>query len=96
MKKISLHIPFVLVIFLSIGFAGIITSCQKKAEMPNVTEWETFQDPINAMEVQYPKGWLLNSDPKRTKVYSSQTVADKFYEVYSQGSTTVNSEEGNM
>ncbi len=96
MKKLFSQIPIILLIVIAAGITGSFTSCQKKAELPNVTEWETFQDPINGMEVQYPKGWLLNTDPKRTKVYSSQIVADKFYEVYSQGSTTVNSEQGGV
>lgn len=96
MKKTSSRIPFLVLLLVSIGIAGVISSCQKQAELPNVTEWETFQDPITGLEVQYPKGWLMNTDPKRTKIYSSQTVADKFYEVYSQGSTTVNSEQGGV
>lgn len=96
MKKISIHIPFFLMVLLSTGVAGFISSCQEKVELPNVTEWETFQDPINGLEVQYPKGWLLNSGPKQTKIYSSQVVADKFYTVYSQGSTTVNTVEGGV
>ncbi|MFA6468076.1 MAG: hypothetical protein WCW35_04200 [Bacteroidota bacterium] len=96
MKKLSSSLPFLVMLLLSIGIAGIISSCQKKAELPTVEVWETFQDPINGLEVQYPKGWLMNTDPKRTKVYSSQVVADKFYEVYSQGSTTVNSEQGGV
>jgi hypothetical protein len=96
MKKASSQIPFLVLLLVSIGIAGIISSCQKKAEMPNVTEWDTFQDPITGLEVQYPKGWLMNTDPKRTKISSSQIVADKFYEVYSQGSTTVNAEQGGV
>ena len=81
---------------IAVALAGSFSSCKKQAELPVVAEWDTFQDPINGLEVQYPKGWLLNTDPKRTKVYSSQTVADKFYEVYSQGSGTVNAEQGGV
>lgn len=96
MKKTSSHIPFLVLLFLSIGVAGIISSCQKKAELPVVTEWEIFQDPINGLEVQYPKGWMRQTDPKRTKVYSSQVVSEKFYDLYTQGSITVNSEQGGV
>ncbi len=96
MKKIFSQLSFVLTLILAAGIAGSITSCKKQTELPVVTEWETYQDPTNGSEVQYPKGWLLNSDPKRTKVYSSQVVADKFYEVYSQGSAVVNQEQGGV
>lgn len=96
MKKIPLHIPFLLILVLSIGMTAFISSCKKKAELPNVTEWETFQDPINGMEVQYPKGWLRITDPKRMKVYSTQIVSEKFYDLYSQGSTTVNEDQGGV
>ncbi|NUN70684.1 MAG: hypothetical protein HUU02_13360 [Bacteroidetes bacterium] len=96
MNKRNMHLPFFVLMLLSIGIGGIISSCQKKTELPVIAEWDTFQDPINGMEAQYPKGWIVNSDPKRTKIYSSQTAAEKFYEVYSQGSTTVNQEQGGV
>lgn len=96
MNKRNMHIPFFVLMLLSIAIGGVISSCQKKTELPVIAEWETFQDPINSMEAQYPKGWTVNSDPKRTKFYSSQTAAEKFYEVYSQGSTTVNQEQGGV
>ncbi|MFA5832486.1 MAG: hypothetical protein WDA22_03310 [Bacteroidota bacterium] len=96
MKKPFSHISFILIALIVVGIAGSFSSCRKKAELPTVAEWDTFQDPINGLEVQYPKGWLRNSDPKRNKIYSSQIVADKFYEVYSQGSGTVNEEQGGV
>jgi len=96
MKKIFSLGTFTALVLFAVTISLTITSCRKKAELPTVTEWETYQDPINGSEVQYPKGWLRNSDPKRTKIYSSQTVADKFYDVYTQGSTTVNEEQGGV
>ena len=96
MKKPFSQFSFVLVALIAVVIAASLSSCRKKAELPAVTQWDTFQDPINGLEVQYPKGWLLNTDPKRTKVYSSQIVADKFYEVYSQGSGTVNEDQGGV
>ncbi|MCK9410168.1 MAG: hypothetical protein WCX28_09690 [Bacteriovoracaceae bacterium] len=96
MKKTSSHIPFLVLLLLSIGIAGLITSCQKKAELPTVSDYETFQDPIKGLEVQYPKDWMRQTDPKRTKIYSSQVVSEKFYDLYSAGSTTVNSEQGGV
>jgi hypothetical protein len=96
MKKIFSHMSFVLTVLLAAGIAGSLTSCKKKVELPAVTEWETYQDPINGMEVQYPKEWIRSTDPKRTKISSSQVVQEKFYELYSQGSTTVNVEQGGV
>lgn len=94
MKKSWTHISFLAI--LVVLCAAIVPSCKKTVELPNVTEWETHQDPINGMEIQYPKGWLLNADPKGIRVYSSQNVADKFYEVYSTGTTDVGEEQGGV
>lgn len=96
MKKQLTHISFLVTMSLVVLIAGGVSSCKKKAELPTVTEWETHQDPINGMEIQYPKGWLLNADPKSTRVYSSQVVADKFYEVYSTGTGEVGEEQGGV
>lgn len=96
MKKMFSHGAFAATLFAVVLFSLTLTSCKKKAELPIVTEWETYQDPINGSEIQYPKGWLRNSDPKRTKIYSSQIVADKFYDFYSQGNVIVNSEQGGV
>ncbi len=95
MKTIS-SVKFFSIVLLGAAAAGMFQACQTKVEMPNVAVWETFQDPIRGLEVQYPQGWLMNAEPKRIKIYSSQVVADKFYEVYSQGSTTANVEEGGV
>ncbi|MBW7887519.1 MAG: hypothetical protein H3C35_04040 [Bacteroidetes bacterium] len=78
--------------------AGLLSSCKKKVEAPVVTDWVTFQNQlnVNGTELQYPQGWIINSDPKHIKVYSSQEVSEKFYEVYAQGSTTVNEENSGV
>ncbi len=96
MKKIFSHGTFAATLILAVMLSLVITSCKKKAQLPTVTEWETFQDPINGSEVQYPKGWKCDTDPKRTKIYSSQAVADKFYEFYTQGSAIVNAEQSGV
>ena len=94
--RIFSNSTFASILVLIVMLSLTITSCRKKAELPVVTEWETYQDPITGSEVQYPKGWKYETDPKRIKIYSSQTVADKFYEFYSQGSAIVNSEQGGV
>jgi len=94
MKQRFAHI--VLVFITAVLLAGVFSACKKKVEAPVVSEWLTQQDPINGMEIQYPKGWLVNADPKSTKVYSSEVVAGKFYEVYSTGSTDVGEDQGGV
>lgn len=96
MKKQLTHISAVGLMVVTALVAGIFSSCQKKAELPNVTEWDLHQDPINSMEIQYPKGWLKNADPKGVRIYSSQVVADKFYEVYSTGTGEVGEDNGGV
>lgn len=81
---------------LVVSAALLVSSCKKKTELPNVTEWETFQDPVSGLEIQHPKGWLVNAEPKHTRIYSSQVVSDKFYEVYSSGSTVVGEDQGGV
>lgn len=94
-KYISSFVVMASFVFLAAGML-MLSSCKKEVKAPEVKEWETFQDPVYGFEIQYPKGWLRNTDPKRTLIYSSQVVADKFYEIYSQGSTTINEEQGGV
>ncbi len=90
------HIFTLLITVLLLGSAGFLSSCKKEIPPPNVTEWVTHQDPINGMEIKYPSGWILNADPKNTKIYSTQEVAGKFYEAYSTGTTEVGEDEGGV
>ena len=55
MKQQFSHI--VLALTLVAVIAGVFSACKKKVEAPVVSEWMTQQDPINGMEVQYPKGF---------------------------------------
>ena len=96
MKKLTSSIVSLLAVVMIVTGIATISSCKKKVEAPTVAEWETFQDPVYGFEIQYPKGWLRNTDPKRTLIYSAQVVADKFYEVYTQGSTSINDEQGGV
>lgn len=86
----------IVALLLIVFMAGSFSSCKKKAELPVISEWEVHQDPVSGLEVKYPKGWLKIADPKRTRFYSTQIVADKFYEIYSQGSTTINEDQGGV
>jgi hypothetical protein len=96
MKKYFSFVVSLLLLVILVAGLGTLSSCKKKVGTPIVTEWETYQDPVYGFEIQHPKGWLRNTDPKSMRIYSSQTVSDKFYEVYSQGSTSINSEEGGV
>lgn len=96
MKK-NLFASLLLAMIVVLGL-GVLSSCKKKVEAPVVTEWVTFQNQlnVNGTELQYPQGWIINSDPKHIRVYSSQPVSEKFYEVYAQGTTTVNEENSGV
>jgi hypothetical protein len=96
MKKLLTHMSSLATLAVLVLFSGGISSCKKTVVLPNITEWDTHQDPINGMEIQYPKGWLLNADPKSVRIYSSQGVADKFYEVYSTGTGEVGEGQGGV
>ncbi len=96
MKKPFINPFFLYAIAAVIGLAAVFSSCKKKLEAPVIAEWETHQDVINGSEVQSPKGWLFMADPKSKKIYSSQVVSTKFYEVYSAGSTTIGDDEGGI
>jgi hypothetical protein len=78
------------------ALAVTLTACKKKLEAPVVTVWDTHTDVIDGSEVQSPQGWLFMSDPRSKKIYSSQVVSTKFYEVYSAGSTEINEDEGGV
>ncbi|MDA0986964.1 MAG: PsbP-related protein [Bacteroidetes bacterium] len=81
MKK-SLVINFIIVISL------FITSCGGKVETPVVTSWKVYHDRFFGTELKYPENWMFSTDSKKIKIYSSQDVADKFYELYSVGSVS--------
>ncbi|KAB2923501.1 MAG: hypothetical protein F9K22_09005 [Bacteroidetes bacterium] len=84
------------VIVLLLTVSATMSSCKKPVETPVISEWDTHQDPISGLEVEFPKGWLKNVDPKAVKLYSTQAVSQKFYELYSTGTTDVNDEEGGV
>lgn len=69
-----------IVVFLVSVFA--LTSCNKKPQPPVITEWTLYQDPFYGFELQYPKGWLVNAEANRLRLYSSQEVATRFYNIY--------------
>ncbi len=96
MKKLTSSIVTLVAALIIVSGMATLSSCKKKVEAPVVAEWETFQDPVYGFEIEYPKGWLRNTDPKRTLLYSTQVVSDKFYEVYTQGSTVINEEQGGV
>jgi hypothetical protein len=64
--------------------ALVFSSCNKP-QAPVIKEWELYQDPFYGFELQYPKGWLVNAEANRIKVYSSQEVATHFFDPASGG-----------
>ncbi|MDE3056909.1 MAG: hypothetical protein KGJ59_03010 [Bacteroidota bacterium] len=59
-----------------------VSSCNKKPQPPVIKEWTLYQDPFYGFELQYPKDWLVNAEANRIRLYSSQEVATRFYNIY--------------
>ncbi|HLF20603.1 MAG TPA: hypothetical protein VI704_07420 [Bacteroidota bacterium] len=59
--------------------ALIFSSCGKP-QAPVINEWELYQDPFYGFELQYPKGWLVNAEANKIKIYSSQEAATQFFD----------------
>lgn len=74
------------IIFVAISL--LVTSCGGKVEAPKVESWKLYHDRFFGTEIKYPENWMFSTDSKKIKIYSSQEVADKFYELYSQGSVS--------
>ena len=72
----------------SVLLAVAFSSCSKP-KPPVIAEWETYQDPFYGFELQYPKGWLVNAEANRIKIYSSQEAATWFFDPSSGGKNGV-------
>ncbi len=67
-------------------FALLLSSCGKKQiPPPDIKEWQEYKDPFYGFELQYPKGWIVNAEGNRLKIYSSQEAATKFFDPASSG-----------
>ena len=77
-----------LLVAVFVVFALIFSSCSKP-QAPVVKEWELYQDPFYGFELQYPKGWLVNAETNRIKIYSSQEAASWFFDPASGGKSGV-------
>lgn len=65
-----------------------IFSCGGKVETPAVTAWKVYHDRFFGTEIKYPENWMFSTDSKKIKLYSTQEVSEKFYELYSVGSVS--------
>jgi hypothetical protein len=68
--------------------ALMFSSCSKP-QAPVIKEWDLYQDPFYGFELQYPKGWLVNAETNRIKIYSSQEAATWFFDPSSGGKNGV-------
>ncbi|HTX18448.1 MAG TPA: PsbP-related protein [Bacteroidota bacterium] len=68
--------------------ATALSSCSKP-KPPVIADWESYQDPFYGFELQYPKGWLVNAEANRIKIYSSQEAATYFFDPSSGGKNGV-------
>ena len=77
-QALSLLAPFCVVLALTLSSCG-------KSQAPVIKEWDIYQDPFYGFELQYPKGWLVNAEANRIKIYSSQEAATWFFDPSSGG-----------
>ncbi|HTR80826.1 MAG TPA: hypothetical protein VMM58_04280 [Bacteroidota bacterium] len=71
------------------GLIAVMLSSCSKPQPPVVKEWATYQDPFYGFELQYPKGWLVNAETNRIKIYSSQDAATLFFDPSTGGKNGV-------
>lgn len=58
----------------------LIAGCDKKAQVPAITEWAEFQDQFFRVTFSYPKGWHVVVEPNKVIVYSSPETMGKFFD----------------
>jgi hypothetical protein len=68
-----------------LGILALVFSSCSKPQAPVIKEWELYQDPFYGFELQYPKGWLVNAETNKIKIYSSQEAATQFFDPASGG-----------
>ena len=73
---------------LPVVLAVVFSSCSKP-QAPVIKEWELYQDPFYGFELQYPKGWMVNAEANRIKIYLSQEAATHFFDPASGGKSGV-------
>ena len=61
-------------------FVLLFAGCEKKINVPAVTEWADFQDQFFRVTFSYPKGWHVVVEPNKVIVYSSQETMGKFFD----------------
>ncbi len=72
-----------------VAVLALMCSSCSKPQAPVIKEWEVYQDPFYGFELQYPKGWLVNAEANRIKIYSSQEAATWFFDPASGGKNGV-------
>ena len=72
-----------------LGVVGLFISSCNKPQPPVIKEWETYSDPFYGFELQYPKGWLVNAEANKIKIYSSQEAASWFFDPGNAGKNGV-------
>ncbi len=81
-------LPMNLLAGMLVVLALALSSCSKP-QAPVIKEWDLYQDPFYGFELQYPKGWLVNAETNRIKIYSSQEAATWFFDPSSGGKSGV-------
>ncbi|MBI4429423.1 MAG: hypothetical protein HY562_09930 [Ignavibacteriales bacterium] len=70
--------------FISVALSLIlVVGCEKKLQVPAVTEWAEFQDQFFRVTFAYPKGWHVVVEPNKVILYSSPETMGKFFDATS-------------
>ena len=83
------RIPAMMFLGAVIAVSALTISSCSKPQAPVIKDWELYQDPFYGFELQYPKGWLVNAETNRIKIYSSQEAATWFFDPSSGGKNGV-------
>ena len=63
------------------AFSAVLTiaGCTKKAEVPPITEYETYEDKIANASIKFPKGWKAAVEAgKSASYYSNDKIIERF------------------
>ena len=67
-----------IILFLFTAFA-LVPGCKKNSAV-DIKEWAQFQDQFFKVSFNYPKDWVVVTEPKRVIISSSAEAAEKFFD----------------
>lgn len=74
-----------LALSMAAALAALLLSSCGKPKPPVITEWALYENEFYHFQFDYPKGWLVNDEASRVKIYSSQDAASRFFDPTQEG-----------